>query len=401
MEEIKYAKVQETQMRNSNVKKRIIAGIIVLTVIVVTVIVTIIVISGINKDKDNKAKTVDLSEYIEVNYSGYDGYSRATYSIDRDGLEKAFIEAQENSNISDTEKAYNALALTFMTSVKLSKSSKLANGDKIEVRVEILDDDYLKTTDIIAEEVKYSVEVKDLKEVSKINLFDYIKVTFDGTDGDVIAIIENTSTDEFLSGVYLLYTETWYLSIGDKVTITIFDDDVNYALENGYEFTEISRDYVVPKVDSYTKAFGELDDDIVTQMNTKVEDIILEYFEEYFNISASNIKLVGGYFLINELKDEWRYHNYYYPIYSVDVTSKDGKFEKTTIYCTVEIYDILNKVSGEVTFENGTSILGVTDLEIRSFFNVSGFNSLDEVYKHCVTETSSYLKLESKLGDIK
>ncbi len=384
-------------------KKGIIAGIIAFFVVVVAVIATIIVVSGINKEKAIKAKTVDLSEYIKVSYSGYDGYGTATYSVDHEGLEKAFIKAQEkNSKAKETEKLYIASALTYMVSVELSKDDELANGDKIEVSIEISDDIYLETADIIAEKVEYSVEVKDLKEVTKINLFDYIEVTFDGIDGDVTATIKNTATDEFLSSVYFDYTSRWYLSVGDKVTVTIYDSEISNALEKGYAFTETSKDYVVSGVDYYTNDFDELSDDVVTQMNTKAEDIISEYFEDYSNIDASNIKLVGSYFLVNEEKSDWYYsQNYYYPVYSVDVTSSNGKFETTTIYCTVEIYSILNKTSGDVTFKNATTISGYTDLKSSAFYSVRGYNSLDEVLEKCVTERSGSLKLESKIGDVK
>lgn len=177
-------------------------------------------------------KTFDLSPYISISYSGYDGYAAATATFDAaqfvadnaDDLKPA----DGSEGTSKTELAQIAAADVQVT---LDKSSEISNGDTLTATV-----DASKLSDDLKGNFKapktVSVTVADLAEAKVIDVFSFINITTSGIDGagkvraDYGALNEQynchvTPPSSKLSDEYLEVEPSEGLRNGDTVTVTI------------------------------------------------------------------------------------------------------------------------------------------------------------------------------------
>lgn len=86
------AKIPQTNPTKKKSNKRLI-GIIIAVSAALLILISIIIIIAI------QPKKVDVEEFVEINYSGYDGYGTASVSLDRDGLYDAIIEAKGDKKL--------------------------------------------------------------------------------------------------------------------------------------------------------------------------------------------------------------------------------------------------------------------------------------------------------------
>ncbi len=408
---MQYSPIQNNQISPKKSKKGIITGTIAFLLVLIAAIMALVIVIKDNKDnhtktkviddKDIEAQTVDLLKYIEVTCVGCDGYGIAEVNIDRTALKAAFLKAQENnSKLSETEKENNAQNFIYEILVYLGKDENLSNGDKIEVEIIAPDANQLKSAGIIVEDVKYTVEVSGLGKIKEVNIFDDIEITCEGLEYEVYAHLENNSDDEYLSTVVFTKSKDYRLSKGDVLTVSIDESEIKRALKNGYKFTETSRNYIISNIDNYYSRYGDIDEETIAEMNIIAEDIVKLNFEYLDDVVAENIMQIGSYFAINTDEDDWLYYkNYYYPVFSVEVSSTDNSFEKTTIYCMVELYNIIDRASRDDTYDTSGYVIGYTDLMTSDYVTICGCNNLEEIYKYCIEYKGYSVVIESIVGN--
>ena len=122
----------------------------------------------------NSSKVIDLNKYISFESSGYDGYGKASISVDWDKLEKDYGKKVKYS--SKGKKEYGVLTYAFepmsvlrdaVSEISLDKSEKLSNGDKVKYTWKVSDD----TTKSINYKLKYKdgeFEIKNLDRKSVV-----------------------------------------------------------------------------------------------------------------------------------------------------------------------------------------------------------------------------------------
>ena len=195
---------------------------------------------------------------IDSDWEDYDlgdGRKVSPYlSIEPETLKKTWTKAKSTKEMVSMRQALlktNSKG-NYLIKAKLDKEKDLKNGDKIKVTVEY-DADLLKENKIKLTNTSFEIEVKNLEEGIDFDPFDekYLKVTFDGMDGEGSMTVESTS--ERPSGVF--YDYDWYggLSNGDKVTVTA---EV-YLTEAGsaFYFESDGKYYIVKNKDDLKKEF--------------------------------------------------------------------------------------------------------------------------------------------------
>lgn len=181
------------------------------------------------------AKKVNLNDYIEINYEGYDTAGVASYTIDFESMvdenEKAFdikggATKEELQEIeSDFE---NVISGSF------SKNEELSNGENISYKWDVSMKEKLKekyNVEFVYEDMELTVD--SLDKVEEFDPFKNVSVTFSGISPNGSADIKGDVDDEEL---YLHFTadKTSGLKNGDvvKVTVDCYDGDVeNYCLQ--------------------------------------------------------------------------------------------------------------------------------------------------------------------------
>ena len=218
--------------------------------------------------------TIDLTQYVQVNVSGADGYGYASADVDDIGLESLLLSDDE----SDAD-SWVKLDMLLRISYDIDKKDHLSNGDKVSVTVtypdglaEALDADITpKSGD------SWTVEIGGLGEPERVDVFEGMTIEYG--NGNTLCV--NSS---YTALKYTL-SKSQGLSNGDTVTITVSAPDDSADLESycmetyGKMPLSESCEYTVTGIDEYP---------------IRLEDIPEELFEELRMIAQMQIEAMGA-----------------------------------------------------------------------------------------------------------
>lgn len=383
------------------------AKIIILCAVIVVIAAVVAIVCIIVHNK-NKKETVNVMDFITVKYEGYNTIGTAKVDLDEDAFANEVLEAQGKDAISDDDlddmddiedladllngssDYYDDMEsiedLIDCLDITVTPEDGLSNGDKVTVKV-TYDEDIVDDNDIIlkCEDTEFTVE--GLSDIAEIDPFDYITVEFDGTAPNAYADVKVDNSQDVFNYIYYSIDKNDDLDIGDKVTISFDDDQVEYAANNGYKLTETSKEYTVENLDHYILDASKISDDTLKSMKKETEDALKEYFDDWDNyLGYKDLKYVGMYFLATKDSDSW-YPNYIYIIYSANVSSKDNDFKDSTVYIPVQFSDLLEKKEGTQQYDTH-DIQGCTDLEFGLWREVAGYTTEKDMYKELITDNS-------------
>jgi hypothetical protein len=172
----------------------------------------------------------DMTEYIDVDFTGMDTNGVATYSLDEKKLLKDTLnydgeEAPGQKVLEEMDSIYSSYK------IKLDKTDKLSNGDKVKVTVTVDSD---KTKKIKSGDKTF--EVTGLEEPKKLTSADVEKnlvLNFTGVSGKGTAKIDNIF-DEPLSYVDIEIEDDGELKNGDKAKVILSKEAENELFDKGY-----------------------------------------------------------------------------------------------------------------------------------------------------------------------
>lgn len=350
---------QKTPM-SPKAKKGIIAGIIAAVVLLIAVVAVVLLVNY-------QKKKVNVNEYISVEYTGCNTAGVAEVYLDEYEFEKAVIKAQgkKMKGLSDWDSLlssnYDIYNLMDSIEFEVEPADGLSNGDEITVTIEY-DKALAKKVGIrlITKEQKFTVE--GLSEVEAIDPFEDVEVEFSGTAPYVYASYWNNSSNDYLMWLTYSFDKDSDLNVGDTVTLTV-DATEEDALENGYTFTQTSKEYVVESADHYISSFDEVTEETLAGMQTEAFDIMDVYFAEQSEyISHTEYTYAGAYMLNIKESDGWEDDNRVYLIYKTTVTSLTNEFEPVEVFLPVGFYDVLESQDGTQDFHDYGYFEGYTDI---------------------------------------
>ncbi len=307
------------------------------------VLAAIVLIIGIVVWRANAAKTVDLSDYYTVEFSGANSAGTATVNVDSDKLYNALTDAGGNKIITYSGQ------YDIMNSIdaKVTPDEKLSNGDKVTLSF-TYSSAIAKKYGVKIKGKDVKVKVEGLKDVEEIDPFDYVTITYDGVEPYIYPNVEvDSSKIKFLDNVYFSLDTYSGLSNGDEFTVTA-EVDEDYALSQGYRLKKTEKKYTVDSADKYITSLDDLTEGQLAELQKEaLDEITAEMADEDYTISEP--AYIGAYLLTPKSKSSYS-GNSLYLIYQVSATDPDGDFADVPVYMPIKVEDVLAKGDGTMDY---------------------------------------------------
>lgn len=344
----------------------------------------------------NSNKVIDLNKYISFESSGYDGYGKASISIDWERLDKDYGKKIKYS--SKGKKEYGVLTYAFepmyifkdaISGVELDKSEKLSNGDKVKYTWRV-NEDSLKYVNYKLKYKDGEFEVSKLYELSKFDPFKDIKVEFSGIAPEGKAEL-TYSGDDILHDYNFEFDKHDNLKNGDTVTVNLkLDEDKIsfFATSYGRVPEKMSESYTVSGLDTYVTKYSEFPEDFIKEANDKAKEVIKEYTESAYGegTTLSDLKYEGYAFKTNV-----EGYNALYIVYSRVLTSVEHKYVTTKMYYPVAFKTLM--LSDKISYKTGPELVGKSYGIGENSSDTKGFKFPSELYK------SDYKDIVIEVGD--
>lgn len=337
-----------------------------------------------------KQKELNMNKYVNILFTGYDGYGKIICKIDIDKIEDDYGDLLPDDFTRNLVRACSS-----------DKRDGLSNKDIVKVSWN------KKVMDSLSKEcdkftLKYEdmeVEVKDLKEVDKIDMFSDLKVEYSGIAPNVSA----TCTSKMYPEVNFQIDKSENLGSGDTITVSIPEDIIDEAFIKKYKGVpaERSKTFTVGDVPRYADKLADIPEDIMKQMDAQAQDDInadaaSEWKKEE---SLDSIKLLGNYFLTPKRSEDSG--NILYLVYEITSTNPN---ETITFY-------MWYKYSNIIILEDGKCSVDVMDYKKTDRYEdrfcsekedgkdywYTGYKSIDSLFRKCVTAYVDKWKYESNI----
>ena len=217
----------------------------------------------------------------------------------------------------------------------------------------------------------------------KINPFDYIAVSFEGTDGDGELLMEviGVSTEVDANRIRFDASKDDDLLQGETITITAKSDD--------YRFTEETKAYVVEGLNEYVKDVADIPEDALSLIHAQAESTLANNIDGAVGTGEfKDMKPVKMY-LLSDGKQE----NLLYDVYEAHFAGED--WEKT-LYLVVWFSDVVarNGENGGINIVGGMYQGKIT--QVRGWVHVMAYASIEEIYADIMTDMDSNMKLTER-----
>lgn len=396
---------------------------------IVIALVAIVAVVGVVIGLKSIKKKINLSDYIQIKYEGYDGLGTATYRFDSKELKEDFGEklkidkkgAEKYLNSIDADKKEikavlkeldksdpEKLLSSFKPLATLDVSKNLSNGDEVELTFTSSGKDDIALLEavlhckVVYEDVKDTVS--GLKKVDKFDPFETFEITYSGTSPNGRASYDyDYSSNEALSYFYVTLDKSSELSNGDKITVTFKPNhDLSYIVEQyGRIPSPTEKVFTVEGLPRYAEKVSEVSDEALSAMISQASDVFAANKSYWASeVSAESFDYIGGYLLsakngsssnrftlvfkvravvsANDVDgNPFNYGvEYYYPItfYNVMIEGKETKVDVTR-------YD-----SSYNSFYEDTGIVKSNSWWTTNYtYNFNGYQNLEEVYTYYVT----------------
>lgn len=225
--------------------------------IVIPILLIALLAAGGSVYAIKREREVNLNRYIEVAFSGYDGYGTAEVSFQYDKFRKDHKDLILNRSQMDDSLA-KALDDT--------ENGSLKNGDTLTLKgiltPGLVDRSQEGRVTHIIEAPDYSVTVESLSETKEIDPFENVNVEYSGYDG--YGTIDVEKSEDFTaegdgSQDWFTYScpNTGSLQNGDTVTVSVklngYGDADDFTRQNGYTLSQTEKEYTVSGLTATTK----------------------------------------------------------------------------------------------------------------------------------------------------
>lgn len=366
-----------------------------------------IIIAYLFLNKKAKDVEIDLSNYINVTFTGEDGQASPSASLDKDRLLADFgsqIVYKKKDRKSDQ---YDSAAKQFVdeleqtTSFNFSKDNNLSNGEEITVVANISDQSLLDSYNVLFTSTIKPVIVDNLSLEESVDPFNYIKVEYEGESPNISLKTSLTEdAPDYMSEIKINPSKTSELSSGEEYQISLeFDQD---ALKNdfGVTLSPIEKTFTVAEEekendeekstdnDGYITTVDDLDKDLLGTLKEHSGKLIKETFQERSFTKISNINYLGA--ITGKKSGDENLKNRVMLIYEIKTNEnyEDKYTNEFTYYSFVEYKNVKSKKDEDGKFYTDGPL--TTDNEIYHKFFVEddytyyeipyyGFSFLDEV----------------------
>lgn len=389
-------------------KVGIVAGVLVVVIVLVVYLAT-------------KPLKVDLNDYLQIEYEGYNTMGRANYTFDREAFcadyaSKIKYQGKMSQNLDAVfgemldEETMCEILLDEYVDCHLDKMSELTNGEEINVEWECKDEKAKTDFGVQLSYQNQTMSVEGLKEPETVDPFESLTVSYQGVAPYGRVQCETDSTVPYSYYLDFAVEPKENLRNGDTVTVSVRNADDEAAkkklVENyGVTFSQTEKTYTVEGLQTYITKLSEVSEDSYTKMKTQAEDVIKanaakSRLEGY---SMDSVNYVGSYLLTAKGAQNHNGNNRLYLVYEIKALTpgaEDGTQNSSTYYYTIQYSDLLVSEDGtvEVDLTNYITSGGRVELKYGMYSRYfDGYESLDAAYASCVTSNLDRYTYESDI----
>lgn len=311
---------------------------------------------------------IDLNKYVEVTFSGYDGYGTAEVTLDTDAIMddygkkiKLSDEAEEWGDAEDF--------LDMCIYVGVDASDGLSDGDIVTLDWDV-ETSYLESA--LNAEFSYESEeytVSGLEEIESFDAFENITVEFSGMSPEATAGIVCSDPDLYSS--YFNVSPSEDLTIGDTVTVTISESSQEQMIQElGKVPEETSREYTVEGIAYYATTVDDIPEDVLAKMQAQAEDdrtAAAADWEE--GATLTSMDYLGCYFLTRKEGHINGNKNILYLVYRINLNQMGTDLS----------YYWYIKYTNGIVMEDGTFSINYSDYETPGYGLFYGYDECVEL----------------------
>lgn len=384
--------IQSEAVSNKKTGKGLIIG-----GIVVAVALAGSVIYGITQ---SVSPTIKLADFTTVEVEGYDGYGKATVTLDWEALESKYgkkMQFTDEYSKKMSEYGFEITPAEWLSSAyayKADVTSDLSNDDIITVSY--------KAEGVLENVLKCKIDdsalvytVSGLEEVETYDAFEKLDVEFSGVSSKGLVSYNYTGDEDLQftddTGISSFYTYG-DLSNGDEVTISINISDANaFVAKYGHLPAEMSKTYTVTGLSEYCTEIADISDDAKATLKSQAEDTLKAYLSS--NTESYTMTEVGDYFESKKTSSNVNYgENGYAIVYKVDYLRNEYSKETETVY--------IGEIFKNLTYtEDGTS--NASELQCNSIGGVgwTTYNTVSDYKKNAVDVDSANYTIEWNVSE--
>lgn len=302
-------------------------------------------------------RTVDISDYIKVTYTGLEGKGKAQLSVDADKLYKHLAGDEKNTVVlSKIKDVIHTITIE-------ADNTNLKNGKNMEVKV-TYDKELAGKVGCKFKNLGYSIRVNGLSEGNKIDIFKNVEVVVAGVSPEAYATVLNRWTEDDLKNISFTIENPTGISKGDTVVVKCeaSEDDM---MARGYLVDSFTKEFKVDKVNSYISDLSEIDaeelktikDEAIETIKTETESLRFRMFYKATNDSTylfqfnnewvNSTEFVKAEFLNKKENAEPSTRNYIYLLFKSNITNGTA---------TADIYFAFEYLDGILTTEDKCAI---------------------------------------------
>ena len=391
----------------------------------VAVIVLLVLIFG-------RGKTVKLTPYVSVEFSGVNNYGSADYTFDEDAFRKKYDgkvkfrntkELRELKELMGKNFDYNGYALDYLlddcVTISVDPDEGLKNGDTVTLTFDV-DEEAVKETfgcKVKFKDQTYTVE--GLEEVGTTDIFEDLDIVFTGTAPYGTATVDTDKTTGMASSVNFTLDKYENLSNGDVVTVTadpLENEDEfmkNCAEQYGAVPESMTKEYTVEGLPTYITKIEDIPEDMMDKMKAQAEDVFnAESAKWKAGASVESVTYIGSYMMTKKKGDSWGDNAKIYLVYNIGAMEQNedmGVENHFNYYYTVGFDDITK-------LPDGTSTMDLTDYTVpyssfrrdvewnvgwfEHYYTYTGYETIDNLFNDCIGKYVDQYNYESTVEDV-
>ena len=239
-------------------------------------------------EEDNGVRIIQLDKYVNVAFTGYNGYGEAEVSFtpDFNGVivdtlyERGVI--KEYSFNAVLEKAFistdvSNLVITSNSMASIDKTSGLANGDEVTITADFKgswdEEQVLKEYGKKLKSTEMTMTIEGLVEPIEFDPFEHVEISCSGVSPEgSLSIVQ---TDKSEPSIWYYFENDNELSQGDEVLITALPNDyssdlVAYCAKLGYKPTRTELLYTIDGMDDYLSNVSQIAEEEAVRLDEAV-----------------------------------------------------------------------------------------------------------------------------------
>ena len=372
-----------------------------------------------------RSTTVNLNDYISVEFIGYDTMGEAEVVFDYDAFNEDYggeIEVNEDSGMAAmgmmAGDSAPELLIDFCVNRSLSQRTGLSNGDVVTLTWNCEDqmaEDYFDCK-LEYSDIEYTVE--GLTEVELFNPFDYVEIGFSGVSPAIQLTFTPDETRPEMGDIRFSADQTRLLQNGDTVTVyaeitvnggLLVNDSYNepvFVERYGEVLSETEKTITIESLPYYISSVDEIPTDLMDEMVAEGESRFRAYVNEEWSNSSDlmGVAYEGNYFLtakeagyIGNMSDG----NRLYLVYRITALNHETN-QPMDFYYYARFTDIIMQADGTCTVDFENCAVPQTGWFSSSQFSAggytyAGYSSLDAFYEDCVESHPEYYNYTSTI----